>query len=184
MAPLLLPYLSDKISGDIRRYIKQHKLDIRPIFIPGKTLGQQFCRSRPLDVRKCALANPDLCKICPHIENGGCGKRNIVYKVLCLLCIIKFYIGETYRQGHGRFGEHFRAAIHPSKYPGNSIGKHYDTYHKGQMPALKFFILDVQSDNVKRKISEALFIKSEKPDINSRDEMVEAMKFLAKFDEN
>ena len=52
------------------------------------------------------------------------------------------------------------------------------------MPALKFFILDVQSDNVKRKISEALFIKSEKPDINSRDEMVEAMKFLAKFDEN
>ena len=78
----------------------------------------------------------------------------------------------------------FRAANNPSKYPGNSIVKHYDIFNKGQTAELKFFILDVQNDIVKRQISEALFIKNEKSGINSRDEMVEALKFLAKFDEN
>ena len=63
IAPLILPYLSENINNKIRNYIRQHKLAIRPIFKPGRTLRQQFCRSRPRDQQRRVLGNSENCKI-------------------------------------------------------------------------------------------------------------------------
>ena len=82
---------------------------------------------------------------------------------------------------HDRFSEHTRAANNPASYKDNSIGKHYNAVHNGKKANLHFYILDRQPVTVRRKISEALKIKNMKPSINSREERIEALKFLVKY---
>ena len=85
-APLKLPYISEKTSNQIRNYIKSRKLPIRPIFTPGRTLKDMFCRSRPFDQKGCILGNPANCRVCPTIEGGKCATKHVVYRVTCNLC--------------------------------------------------------------------------------------------------
>ena len=191
-APLKLPYISEAICNKIRNYIKQKKLDVRPIFTPGKTLGQQFCRSRPFDRRKCTLGNPALCTICPAIANGTCATRQVVYRVDCLLCQNgkSFYNGETDRPCHERFAEHTRAANNPDSYSDNAIAKHFQREHREHVAetrdkkkrktgrVLNFTIIDRQSETVRRKISEAISICKDKPTLNERDELTDVLKFV------
>ena len=73
------------------------------------------------------------------------------------------------RSLHQRIGEHRRAAINPSKYSGNSMGKHYAQEHSGL------------SKTVKRKIAEAEYIQTQKPTINSKSECVDVLPFLTRF---
>ena len=49
LATLSLPYTNERDANCIRNYIKSNKMPIRPIFTPGKTLAQTFCKSRPFD---------------------------------------------------------------------------------------------------------------------------------------
>ena len=44
LATSTLPYANDKNANRIRNYIKSNKMPIRPVFTPGKTLAQTFCR--------------------------------------------------------------------------------------------------------------------------------------------
>jgi len=178
-APLLLPYISEPVSNKIRNYIKQQKLDIRPIFKPGRTLSQKFCRSRPLDTKLCELGNPNNCNICPLITNGNCSMRALIYRIHCLICTFKQdYDGETDRPCHYRFNEHRRAARNPLSYSDNALGKHYLYCHNNTEPKIEFQILDRQTDVVRRKISEALHIFNNKPTMNDRIEMSESRKFM------
>ena len=178
-APLIIPYLSETASNNIRNYIRQRKLNVRPIFKPGQKLKQKFCRSRPLDTRQCVLGNPNNCKICPLIVNGNCNMSSVVYRVICILCCFKEdYNGETGRPVHDRFSEHVRAAKNPQSYCDNAIGKHYQRCHNNIEPVLEFHILDRQSDIVRRKISEALTIFKNKPSLNDKNELLETRKFL------
>ena len=122
-APLKLPYISDVICNKIRNYIKQRKLPIRPIFTPGRTLKDMFCRSRPFDQRAWDLGHPGNCEICPNISNGSCAKRHVVYRVTCELCSesSQFFDGETDRPCHHRFIEHQWAANNPASYQHNAL---------------------------------------------------------------
>jgi len=176
-----LPYISEEVSNKIRGYIKKHKIPVRPVFYPGRTLGQALSSSRPLDKRGCTLGNPANCTVCPVITNGTCGIRGIIYRVDCKLCPegAMFYEGETYRPCHDRFREHIRSAADPRKYPNNSIGKHYADRHRGcENPQLTFIILDRQSNTIRRKISEAVKIVKDNPNLNERDELASTIKFL------
>ena len=180
LAPLVLPYISEVVCNKIRNYIKQQKLKIRPIFKPGRTLSQMYCKSRPLDTRICVLGNPSNCDVCPMISNGNCSMSCLVYRITCKLCsTVMEYNGETYRPCHDRFLEHRRAANNPEgENLKNGVGKHYNQFHKGCKASLEFYILDRQSVTVRRKISEAFQIYKNEPAMNDRMEMADTRKLL------
>ena len=71
------------------------------------------------------------------------------------------------------------SANNPASYPNNAIGKHYSDCHVNcESSKLLFTILDRQSNTARRKISEAIMIKKDGPNINVREELVDTMKFM------
>ncbi len=83
---------------------------------------------------------------------------------------------------HDRFGEHIRAANNPTSYLNNAIGKHYSEFHQNCKSAkLEFTIVDRQSSTARRKISEAVMISKQEPNINIREELVDTMKFMFSY---
>ena len=87
LATLTLPYTNDKDANRIRKFIKSNKIPVRPVFTPGKTLAQTFCRSRPFDQKECVKSNPGICEVCPlMVRGGGCSKRGVIYEIVCNLC--------------------------------------------------------------------------------------------------
>ena len=123
-SPLIAAYTNERDSNRIRNFIKADKMPIRPIVIPGKTLAQTFCKSRPFDQKQCVKSNPDTCEVCPMISKGvGCSKRGVVYEITCNLCGEK-YQGETDRPLNHRIKEHIRSCRNPQSYPNNALGHH------------------------------------------------------------
>ena len=121
---LTLPYTTEKDANRIRNYIKANEMQVRPVFTPGRTLKQTFCKSRPLDNNKCVLGNPERCTICPIISNGTCSIRGAVYQITCGMCNSDVkYQGETDRPLHQRLKEHVRATANPTAYPDNALGR-------------------------------------------------------------
>ena len=178
-APLIIPYTNDHTSNKIRNYIKSLKLPIRPIFTPGNTLRATLCSSRPLDKKVCEMGNPQICKICPIMENSSCSAQGIVYKATCMLCPDKpSYIGESGRPAHARFSEHIRAAKTPTSYPDNALAKHYKTAHSKSQPNIIFKVMARERNTTKRKILEARKISEQKPILNNREELCDVLKFL------
>ena len=103
----------------------------------------------------------------------------VIYRVSCNICQFENeYNGETGRPCHKRFSEHLRSARNPQSYCDNALGKHYQRYHSNQAPVLEFYIIDKQTDVVRRKISEAYNIFKNKPALNDRDELLQTRKFL------
>lgn len=117
------------------------------------------------------------------MTNGHCSMKGIVYLVICGHCdrgeVTRSYIGETGRPAHERFMEHIRAAKNPSSYKENAVGKHFMFFHKNEKnPELEFSVVEKQSVAVKRKISEAMEIRRNKPEINDKDELSDVLKFI------
>ena len=178
LATLSLPYTNERDANRIRNYIKSNKMPIRPIFTPGKTLAQTFCKSRPFDHKQCIKSNPDACEVCGIItKGGGCGKRGVVYEVTCNLCGGK-YQGETDRPLNHRIKEHLRACRNPQTYPNNALGHHFLTVHPNCQVDISVFILDIQRNTLKRKLSEALFIHRDRPLLNENSELESIVKYL------
>ena len=112
-------------------------------------------------------------------SNRDCSIKNVVYRVNCRVCH-KFYIGETERTVHERFGEHLRYASYP-KTPSNrgeALAIHYSNEHVGVIPDLVFSILTVESNTVRRKIFEAMMIIELKPCLNLKEELLTVRRFL------
>ena len=177
MVPLVLPYISEYISNKIRNYIKSNKLPLRLIFKPGVTLKNSLCRSRPLDKKLCVLGNQENCMICPNLTGISCAMKDTVYIVICELCWEK-YNGETERWIHSRGMEHRIAAINPDAHPENAVGQHYRHKHPGMEPKLQYKALDRQSKTVRRKISEAISILRDRPEMNDKNELTYLVKYM------
>ena len=96
---------------------------------------------------------------------------------MCKLCFQK-YTGESGRSCHERLGEHYRFANNPDSYPKEALAIHYKNCHPGQKADLLFSLLDRERSVVKRKIKEAYFIISERPEINLRDELTSLERYL------
>ena len=90
------------------------------------------------------------------------------------------YIGETYRTAHDRLGEHLRYATYPltQSNVNQALAIHYTTFHTGREPSLEFEFLNFESNTVRRKISEAMYILNLKPSINKREELDTIKRFL------
>ena len=175
----MLPYISETISNNIKRYIISHQLPIRPVFTPGSKLRDIFCSSRPYDKKTCYNRS---CCICPNFsDNSDCSILGPVYKIICNLCQ-QVYIGETSRTAHERLMEHRRYATSPDTYPEEALSVHYKEFHRLSpdkdepnkaayvKPDLTFSILCRELSTVKRKIKEAFYIVNQKPEINNKEE--------------
>ena len=175
---LNLDFISDSISNRIRNHIKQNNLPIKVTFTPARKLRNILCNNRPLDKKVCTNNS---CKICPLLitNNKDCEVKNVVYKVKCKICD-QIYVGETCRRAHDRLGEHLRYASFPLT-PSNvsqAFAMHYTSLHAGLSPDLEFEILKVESNTVRRKTAEAMFIIKLNPAINKRDELDTIKRFL------
>ena len=170
--PILeLPYISDRISAQIRNHCKKLKIHARIIFKPGSKLTKHFCNSRPHDYWKCVVTNNKAYVICPDTQNNTYSTKNVVYEITCRR-FNKRYIGETERLLHDRMLEHRRAATKPDKHPNNALAKHYSLEHPSLPPLLNYKVLKSHlNSDTKRKIADALFIRQLKPELNARDEM-------------
>ena len=57
---------------------------------------------------------------------------------------------------------------------------HYSKEHPGISPVLSFRLLGKESNTVLRKVYEALFIFSQEPELNDKEECKELDRFLVK----
>ena len=176
---LCLPFVSDTISLNIRRFIKKHKIPISVVNKPGRKLRSIFCRSRPRDTDQCTR---DCCKICTNLIDKTCKAKNVIYHITCNLCQEQ-YIGETGRTAYDRLIEHFNYANNPTakSYKDKTFAKHYTTEHKNLKPDFTYQILDQESNILLRKIKEARYILKNNPKINERTELEHIHKYLAHY---
>ena len=178
---LKLPYISETVSDEIRKFIRNRNLPVNVIFKPGVKLQDLFCSSRPHDKRKCTLAD---CKICPHLPDScDCTVEHPVYRITCQLCS-DIYIGESSRTVHDRLSEHLRFANNPiaPSYNEEAMAVHYRQKHLGETANLKFELIKTESNTVLRKIYEAFYICKEKPIINDKSEVKILHRFLVQGD--
>ena len=140
-----------------------------------------FCKSRLLDTPSCVLSNPDHCQICPLISNGSCNRRGTVYEITCKVCTTTMrYHGEADRPLHYRISEHLRAANNPSSYPYTALAQHYATNHHNAKAKFGVNIVDQKQNTIKRKLSEALYIHRNKPELNEKSELEHIVKYMSK----
>ena len=178
---LKLPYVSERVSENIRTFIRKRNLPIKVIFTPGKKLRELFCSSRPHDGPRCTFTN---CLICPKIvDDKHCAIACPLYKIVCNLCQ-DTYVGESSRTLHDRMSEHLRYASNPGtkSYLAEALAVHYREKHPNTEPSLNFELLGTERNTVLRKIKEAMLIHELKPDINDKSECTILLRFLVKGD--
>ena len=176
---LKLPYISENISNEILRFMKNKALPITVVFLPGKKLKDLFCSSRPYDKRKCTISP---CRICSKLPDGTeCSIMCPIYLINCKLCGQQ-YVGESCRSLHERLGEHLRYATNPDtpSYKDEALAVHYRQHHPGLVCDLSFELLRTETNTIFRKIYEALYIYNIKPVINDKDECKLVQRFLVK----
>ena len=90
------------------------------------------------------------------------------------------YVGETSRPLLARYKGHFRSAANPTapSYKNMAFSRHYLERHPGLAPKLSVRILKRTRDSLDRKITEGLFIKKLKPDLNNKYEQLGVVNFL------
>ena len=180
---LKLPYISEEVSCEIRKFINSKKLPIKVIFKPGTKLKEIFCSSRPHDKQICPSAN---CKICPNLPEGcNCQVQCPIYRITCEICGER-YIGESSRSIHDRLSEHLRFATSPltPSYKDEAMAIHYQDKHSEVKPELKFELLRTETNTVLRKIYEAYYIYNQTPEINDKSEVKLLLRFLVTGDIN
>ncbi|EYC26545.1 hypothetical protein Y032_0010g1212 [Ancylostoma ceylanicum] len=172
--PLILPFLNDSFSKRINMIVRKSGLPVRLVFQPPPTLKQKLTSSRVYEA-ECDLRQCHYCR-----DQRICHLRGTVYLITCSGCGQR-YVGESERPLRKRLDEHRRALNRPQSYPTNSFSKHRTTMHTyGSIPEFEVKVL--HRNLVKpldRKIMEAKEIKRYKPEINNREELVEALKYIA-----
>ncbi|EYC22806.1 hypothetical protein Y032_0016g2961 [Ancylostoma ceylanicum] len=171
---LVLPYLNEHISKQVKIIVKRFGLTVRLIFRPPPTLREILTSSRIYE-SGCDAEN---CQFCGN--HKICHLRGTVYMITCTKCGQR-YIGETGRPLRERLNEHRRAFVSPQSYPTNSIFKHRTAMHTREfLPLLEVTVFHRHLEHpVERKIMEAREIKRHHPEVNSRDELAEALSLIA-----
>ena len=91
------------------------------------------------------------------------------------------YDGETLRETHDRFDEHYRQAKNPTakSYVNKPWAKHYRKYHPNcQTPKIGIEVVGRASTTNERKIREARIILKNNSDLNDKNELSDIRRFL------
>ena len=181
---LKIPYLSDQCTARIKNAAKKHKIPIRVVSTPGLKLKNILTSSRPLDKPKCPNNN---CITCKALKGSGkCNDQNIIYHMNCEMetCLpIRRgnYDGETLRETHDRFDEHYRQAKNTTgkSYVDKPWAKHYQKYHPNcESPKICIEVVGRASTTIERKIREARAILKNNSDLNDKNEQSDIRRFL------
>ncbi|EYC10257.1 hypothetical protein Y032_0056g2642 [Ancylostoma ceylanicum] len=171
---LVLPYLNEHLAKRVNTIVKRSRLPVRLIFKPPPTLKEILTSSR-LYENGC---DEEGCRYCT--DQKICHLRGTVYMIKCKGCGQR-YIGESGRPLRKRLDEHRRALIRPQAYPNNSFSRHRTNVHtRDSTPDFDVMVLHRHLENtLHRKILEAREIKRYQPEINNKEELVEALKLIA-----
>ena len=171
-----LPFVNNDLCWKIDNYIKQHKLPFTVVYTRSRNLRDILCKSRPFDMIECTRKD---CKICPRLDGFNCTVKGVVYKIICNICEMD-YLGETGRTAFERLSEHLNYTKNPTakSYNDKTLAQHYLNYHKGQKSDLKFEILYLERNTLKRKIKEAYAINKLLPKLNEKIELENIRKYI------
>ena len=155
-----IPYVSDTVDYKLRKIFRQEGLPIR-VAHKSSTLRQMLT---PLKTNKaCDRIN------CPMSHTGHCFTREVVYKIRCEKCH-KCYIGSTIRHTHDRIKEHLSNA-------NSSVLKHLLQCQTNCID-INVYIIARNNDPINIRLLEAHYIRTLKPEINSREECIELRDLL------
>ena len=130
---------SEGVLDQVQVFVRNHNIPIKVIFLPGMSLRDVFCSSRPYDRRKCTSNS---CNICSRLEEGrDCSTMCPIYEITCNLCS-KQYVGESSRSLNERLSEHLRFATNPTteSYKEEAMTVHYSKVHPGISPVGGFIL--------------------------------------------
>ena len=161
---LVLPYTSNATTHQVRKAVKRSGLNIRVAHKSGPQLRSILTRSA-LETHPCPGRTN--CLACNAGLQGKCEMKNVVYRLECSLCSKK-YIGETKRPVRERLMEHRRGA--KSRDSLNPWGAHFSKAHSSTpVPVIPFKaeIISRTKDHVDRKLTEAIHIAEDSPELNT-----------------
>ncbi|XP_065180434.1 uncharacterized protein LOC135810995 [Sycon ciliatum] len=154
-----IPYISDKVNGQVRQALKKNGITAR-LVNPRPPTIQELTKKK---------GEPEKCRMreCPMFRKK-CTCRFAVYEATCHLCHER-YVGSTGRQVHTRAQEHTNAAkSHDKK---SAFGVHYAREHPNATPEIMYEIAQLtERDELRLRIREAYAIRDKKPTINRRKE--------------
>ena len=78
------------------------------------------------------------------------------------------------------YDEHYKAAANPlcKSYKNKALALHYSEHHPGIEPKLQLEILGRESNTLRRKVVEAMYIMNKNPQINLKSELETLRKYL------
>lgn len=169
-----IPFISESFTAAVGTLIRKLQLPIAVVCQHPRTLKDMLTSNRIYD----QACEKNDCLICSCNFSGSCKKTGCVYKIICE-CGMS-YIGETGRPLHERIDEHIRALNNPSckSYVDAPLARHRVVAHRSGQPRIEVQVLHTSTSTIKRKIIEAMWIRSEQPALNMKAEMEDAIKLL------
>ena len=167
-----LPYIDEDLLWKVKKIVRKSRFRIRIAWKNYQKLRSNLVRSSMV---KPNCPGGHRCHLCASGFTGDCTQRNVVYEIKCRLCESHqnsvTYVGESMRPVRLRFNEHRRDAL--NKTPGTPLGDHFLADHaqndaSNHRVLLKLKVLYKAQDHPDRKIAESIFIRNQKPPLNSQ----------------
>ena len=177
---LKIPYLSDQCSARIKRQKSRRKTQTTHTCC---NYSWSEIKENP-HTPKCPNKDYITCKAMKG--NGKCTDQNVIYHMNCEMetCIPRsrgHNYGETLRETHDRYSEHYRQAKNPTakSYSDKPWAKHYQTHHPNcEDPKIGIEIVGHASSTNERKVREAWIILKNNSDLNDKNEQSDIRRFL------
>ena len=166
--PLVLPFVDDELCHKVQGIVKNSRLNFQVAWKGGETVAKKLIRS--------AHSSPPCpgggrhCNTCQAGLAGKCHTKNTIYRIDCTLCPEgqPFYIGESRRSIRKRFNEHLGDAKNRrADWP---FGIHQNDHTNTTLTCqnLRIKILARATDGPDRKIKESIYIRDQKPTLNTQ----------------
>jgi hypothetical protein len=153
-----MPFINDRIDRGLKKIFKSEGITVR-FYHENPSLRNILRKKGESENKTCRESG------CPVSHTGKCFMRNIVYEIVCKICQ-KSYIGSTIRHFHTRITEH-------RKRESSSVHRHFQNCIPDPRNDINYNILARDPDPINLRLKEAILIKQKKPEINSKEEMLE-----------
>ena len=150
----------------MQRKVDETDIKIKIVETTGNTLKRNLQKTTITDKKECEDKE---CMICKTSKRKGlCRKEGVTYEIVCKGCKAK-YIGETGRSAWARSKEH--ANDYKRKKEHSVLWRHCKEKHESKEQEFMYQVRDMfGEDATLRQVSEAVDIKREKAEINSKQE--------------
>ena len=155
-----------KLKKKMQRKVDETDIKIKIVETTGNTLKRNLQKTSIASKKECADKECMICKTSK--KKGLCRKEGVTYEIVCKGCKAK-YIGETGRSAWARSKEHVND--YKRKKDSSVLWRHCKEKHDGKEQEFVFQVKDVfGEDATLRQVSEAVDIKRENAEMNSKQE--------------